>query len=57
MSVNHCGAHILMPQQFLNSTDVITGLQQVSRKAVAEGMAATGLMDVGLSDRLLDGPL
>jgi hypothetical protein len=32
MSVNHCGAHVMMTQEFLDRTDVVAILEQMSRK-------------------------
>jgi hypothetical protein len=37
MGVNHRGAHVLMPEQFLHRADVITRLQQMG----GEGMPKT----------------
>jgi hypothetical protein len=34
MGINHRRRDITMPQQFLNSTDIVTRLQDMRRKAV-----------------------
>ena len=38
MGINHGGSDIAMPQQFLNSSDVIIGQQQMAGKTVPESM-------------------
>jgi len=40
MRVNHCGADVLVPEQFLYCSDIVTRFQQVRREAVAKGVAA-----------------
>ena len=44
-----------MPKQFLNGADIIPGLQQVSGKAVTEGMAANFFRNSRFLHRRLDG--
>ena len=39
MGINHCSAHILMPQDLLDRADVLEPCQQMSGKGVAEDMA------------------
>ena len=39
MGVDHGSAHIHVSEQFLDSADIISSLQQMRCKAVAEGMA------------------
>jgi hypothetical protein len=43
-----------MPEQLLDSTNVVTVLEQVSGKRVTERVAAGGLGDFGLAQRPLD---
>jgi hypothetical protein len=45
-----------MAHQFLQRADVIAVLHQVGCEAVPQRMAARGLGQVRLTDRLLDGP-
>jgi hypothetical protein len=45
MGVDHGGFHILMPQQFLHSADVVAILEQVRGKAMPKGVAAYSLLD------------
>ena len=40
MRVNHSGADVLVPEQFLYGSDIVTHFQQVRREAVAKGVAA-----------------
>jgi hypothetical protein len=35
MGINHGGADILVPQQFLHGANIITSFEQMSRKAMA----------------------
>ena len=43
MSVYHSGADVLMTEKFLHSSYVVAVLEKVSREAMSQGMAATGL--------------
>jgi len=43
VGVNHCCLNVLMPKQFLDRADVIPALQQMSGKAVPEGVTANPL--------------
>lgn len=52
MRVDHRGAHIPMPEQFLDRPDVIAVFQQMRGERMAEAMAACGFGDAGLEDRL-----
>jgi hypothetical protein len=38
MGIDHRGAHVAVPQQFLDGTDVLALLQQVGRKGMAEAV-------------------
>ncbi len=53
MGVNHRGAHIPVPKQFLNRPDVIAVFQQMRGEGMTESMAACGFRDASLQDRLL----
>jgi hypothetical protein len=37
--INHCSGNILVPEEFLDSTDIVTVLQEVSGEGMAERMA------------------
>lgn len=47
MSVHHGGPNIPVPQQLLDSSNVITRLEQMGRKGVAEGVTGGALGDAG----------
>ncbi len=62
MRINHRGADVLMPEQFLNRPNIIAILKQVSRERMAEGVTtgrlahprpAGGFFDGLLYDRLV----
>ena len=36
MGINHCGLHVLMPEQFLHGPNIVAGFQQVTGKTMAE---------------------
>src|SRR5512146_1516042 len=57
MGVDHGRTNILMPQQFLNGTNVISVLQEMGGKAMPEGMARNVLADGGIPCRFLHSPL
>ena len=38
VSIDHCGSDIAVPEQFLDRADIIICLEQVTGKAVPEGM-------------------
>ena len=44
MGINHRGSHIAVTQQFLNRTDIIIGLQQMTGKTVTKGMGGMGIL-------------
>ena len=56
--VNHCGPHVAMPQQLLDSPDVVTGLEKMRGERVAQGVTARPLRDArsakGDAERSLD---
>src|SRR4051794_22251695 len=55
--VDHGLAPIFVPQQFLDRSNVITGLQKMGCEAVPKGMRATRFGDVSRLNRLLYGTL
>ena len=50
MSINHGGPCIAVTKKCLNRPDIIIGLQEVSGKAVAEGMRSDTLCEPGTPD-------
>jgi hypothetical protein len=50
MRVNHGGAHIGMPQQFLHRANVVAGLEKMRRKAMAKGVTTRRLQDLRLEN-------
>ena len=58
MRVNHRSLDVLVPEQFLDSSDIVAGFQQVGGEAVAEGMAGNALLETcelrGAADMLLE---
>ena len=54
VGIDHRGTDIHVSEQFLDSADIISSLQQMRCKAVAEGMATTMLGDTCCSDCHLD---
>jgi hypothetical protein len=50
-------AHVFVPEQFLDSSDVIAALQEPRRKRMPERMATGGLHDPGQPRRFLHRPL
>ena len=47
VGVNHGCPHIAVPQQFLNRTDIVIGLQQMAGERMSKGMARGPLSDFG----------
>ncbi len=47
VGVDHCSFDILVAEKLLHGADVVAILQQMSRKAVAQGMASDVLGDLG----------
>jgi len=56
MQIDLGGPHVFMSEQVLNGAYVVTVFQEVSGKAMAEGMAASGLVDSG-GNIFLDGQM
>jgi hypothetical protein len=57
MGVDHSRADVAVAEELLNGADVVTVLEEVGGKAVAEGVAARVLVDAGVADGLFDGAL
>ena len=57
MSIDHCGADIRVTQEFLNSANVISLFEQMSRKRMAKRMAAGIFGDSRSADCRFDGSL
>ena len=57
MGIDHCGANVGVAQQLLDGPNVVTFVQQVGCKRVAETVAATCLGNPGLTDCRLYDPL
>jgi len=45
MGIDHCGFNILVTEKFLHGADIISGFQEVSGKAMAEGVQANIFMN------------
>ncbi len=57
MGVDHGRADVLVTQEFLDCSDVVSILQEMRRKGVAQGVGARRLGDTRPANRLFDGPL
>ncbi len=57
MRVDHRRRHIAVTEQLLDRPDVVTALEQVRRKRVAERVAAHALVDSRLVRGTSPGPL
>lgn len=57
MGIDHGGADIVVPEEFLDGPDIGAGLEEVGGETVPEGMATGGLEDAGVADRDADGAL
>ncbi len=57
MGVNHRRTDVHVPEQFLNSSDVIAIFKQMGGKGMAQGVRAGRLCDAGLEPRIFDGLL
>ena len=57
MGIDHGCADIFVAQQFLDCADIITVLQKVGRKTVAQGMAADVFLYACQFDGFFDSPL
>ena len=57
VGIDHGRGHIAVSQQFLHRADIVVRFEQVSRKAVPQGVATGGLGDSRASDRVRHRPL
>lgn len=57
MGVDHGGFDVSVAKKFLDGPNVVSVLEEVGRKAMAEGVATGGFPDSGLGDGLFDRPL
>lgn len=57
MSVDHRCLYVLVSEQFLNSTDIIAILKEVSSKRVAEGVRGHAFIHLRELSRITDRPL
>jgi len=54
MGVDLCRADVSVPEEFLHRADVATGLKQVRRERMAQGVARGGFWDLGTPDGVVD---
>jgi len=54
VGVNHCCRNVLVPQQFLHGSDIVSVGKKMRCKAVPEAVATDGFVDAGKGNRLLD---
>ncbi len=57
MSVNHRSGDVLVPQKFLNRSDVVAILQQVGRKRMSKRVWASRFRDLRFEPGLFNGLL
>ena len=55
--VDHRGAHVLMPQEFLQGADVRPAFEQMRGEAVSQGVWSDGLGQTGGEGRFFNGAL
>src|SRR5712671_4611421 len=53
MGIDHGRRHILMPQEFLNSSDVVSILEQMGREGMAKSVARRRLLNTRSDHGLL----
>jgi hypothetical protein len=51
VGIDHCSSEIAVPEQLLNCTNIIIGLEQMAGKTVAEGMGGNSLWNFCLLHR------
>ncbi len=54
MSVDHSGFHVFMPKEFLNCANVVVVLQEMSGKAMAQGVRGDMFVNVGAAGGFFD---
>ena len=57
VGVDHGCLEVAMPEEGLAGADIVTGLQKVGGKAMAEGVARNVFGDAGLQNGVVDGAL
>src|SRR5262249_46453075 len=57
VGVDHRCADVLVAEKLLDGADVVPVFEEMSREAVAEGVAAGGLVEACLEHGAADGPL
>ena len=57
MSIHHGGAHVLMPQQFLNGSYIISIFQQLRCEAVSQSVHSNLFMNICFFGSPFDSPL
>ena len=57
VGVDHGGGDVAVAEEFLDGADVVAGLKEVGREAVAEAVARGGFGEVGGYDRFVKRPL
>lgn len=57
MCIDHCCPHVLVTEEFLNSSNVVTVLEQMGGKAMTKGVATAMLGNVCELDCLFDASL
>ena len=57
MRIDHGGSHIFVSEEFLDSSDVVAVLEQVSGEAVTQGVAADPFGNSGFLRGVPDGTL
>ena len=55
MGIDHGCSYIAMPQQLLNRTDIVIGLQKMACETVTEGMGRGAFDDFCFADRSFNG--
>jgi hypothetical protein len=55
MGINHGGVHILVPQEFLDGSDVVPAFEQMGRKRMPKGVAGNSFRDPGAKNGFPDG--
>src|SRR5262247_2838482 len=57
MGIDHGGTDVLVAQEFLHRTDIVTVLQKMRRKTVSHSMTAAAFRDTCTLERLFHGSL
>ena len=57
MGIDHGGTHVLVSQEFLHRTDIVSVLQQMGGKTMSQGVTAATFGDACVLERLFHGSL